>query len=119
MARMKQKARLSTGGKAPRKQIGMLAARKTKQETTRRTCLLITFVGLGDGQELWVVQWRYTTGGEFKWLRVQRVKELFGLEVYNWCRCRRGGNSRCRNCSSLGLNRSNPSRGEEWHDGGE
>ncbi len=28
--------------------------------------------------------------GEFKWLRAQRVKELFGLEVYNWCRCRQG-----------------------------
>ncbi len=68
----------------------MLSATKTKQETSHHTCLLITFVGLGDGQELWVVQWSCSTGGEFKWLRAQRVKELFGLEVYNSCRCRQG-----------------------------
>ncbi len=63
MAPKKQKARLSTGGKAPRKQIGMLAARKTKEETTSRPCLLIRFVGFGDGQELWIVHWSYSTGG--------------------------------------------------------
>ncbi len=66
MARTKQKARLSTGGKAPRKQIEMLSARKTKQETTRRTCLLITFVGLGNGKDLCVLQLSYSTGEEFK-----------------------------------------------------
>ncbi len=63
MTRTKQKARLSTGGKAPRKQIGMLAARKT---TSHRICLLIKFVGFwGSGKSVWVVQWSYSTGREF------------------------------------------------------
>ena len=93
MAKTKQTARRSTGGKAPRKHIALKAARVTKQDQDRRNRLMFQFsprtgiinvskssaAALPHNYYIWLESghWRYdVTGTEFEALLGHHIPEL-------------------------------------------
>ena len=87
MAKTKQTAQRSTGGKAPRKQLANAAARKTASDAAREC--FVRSIG-----SCWVVdtaqgqQHYYKAGGSLRTATPTEFGTLFGLRIRRWCELR-------------------------------
>lgn len=115
MARTKQRARLSTGGSAPRKQLALKAARKPSQ---KKLNLISVAYHASDGGS-WQIGW---TGGFLQSVAEEKAKSYVPQSCYSFCKANPGMVLDEKNATLWGLLDTQPDTeggeqsymGEDW-----